>query len=309
MKAYASPRIALLEKIRCALNHDDQQWADALGLSKRQYKRAFKDGATDLPSSAFSSICGYLGLNPSQIYRMDIDVPLLVKHFYGDKTPLPERYAAGAFGTMRTSINILNYTSSVFGAGARSALLSSIRMKEDAFSNPCAPMSIRMVTDLLDALREIDATDSHIYLTGAYSSITNANTGIAALLREYDDPRALYSEFFSEHVAIFERNYDYRLLNVTDDYCIVSSVSHEEASDALHTKHIGSSSTCLLRAGVMSTKTAYSDLPHAAVTEYECVFHGAPECKFVINYRTAAAHAFASRGGLRGRFINARRPS
>jgi hypothetical protein len=147
-----------------------------------------------------------------------------------------------------------------------------------------APISIRFLEDLTDLLREFGTPEESFVHMGFMSHFTNLGSPLAEKLSKSDSVRDLHEHLFSEYIQLYEKNHDYRIVQLTDRSIVFASRQRKEVLDALDRKRFGSHSICMMRLGTTISLPGYLGLPYGQGKHTHCVHRGDPECRFEIEF-------------------------
>ncbi len=285
-----------IEKIRGSLELSKEELLDILELTEKEYTQvvAFKK---DLPLLSAHAFAERFDLSLDRLMRGEVDLGALTKRFrQGDVEALPERYANVAFSRRRTSINILDYVRDTFGWQARAQILRYFQMNEAHFVDPDKTVNFQFITDLCEYLKTKKDSDDEMFMQmGAYSVISNGNSNLARLYSKMNGPKELYETVFTLLIqSYYDKNVDYRLVQLSDTSCGVIAYPNQEVQEGLRKINIGSREVCLSRIGSFSCLTGYLQLPFAHVRKSKCIHSGDSYCYYYIDFELPA-QLYASR--------------
>ena len=276
-----------LAKIQQVLGWSDEELSERLGLDPKRMLMLRVQKKTPSVHS-MGQLVSEIGLSLETIVTGKIDFQALSAHTSGNLFYLPERYSHVAFSKRRTSISLLSYLEDHFGWETKKHVMNHLQVNEAIFSDPEAPISFYFPFDLTSYLIQIGFATETIRRMGAYSVVSNQNSPLAKLMASFGGPRNLYERVFSDVVGkSFDRNYDYRLMSLGEDDCVVEGVFSQELKDSLKEEKPGSRLACEVRAGGFSSLTGYLRLPHSKIVEESCVYHGDASCQYRITFDEA----------------------
>lgn len=210
----------------------------------------------------------------------------LYAHHRGNPDQIPERYSRATFSKRKTTIHLLDFIETNFGWQTKKNILNHFQINESFMSKPDAEVNFLLPSDICEYLgQNYRMPMDVIRKMGAHSTFTNKNTFAGKTLYRLGSPKNLLEQFFGQLVnQHFEKNQTYRIIKLTDRFCMVETSFKEELKDNLKTSHLGNVFACNSIAGTMSSLTAYLDLPTSRVTKVDCVHQGGCSCKFLIDF-------------------------
>jgi hypothetical protein len=212
----------------------------------------------------------------------------LQAHSLGDIFYVPARYIHAAFSRRRTSINLLEYIEKLMGWDARKRILDHFQLTDAVFADPDAHINFLFPSDLCEYLVRSGYSPSIFPNMGAHSIVTNKHTPLGTLMASFETPLKLHESTFGDIVGqSFDRNCNYRLLELTEESCLIGANFTQELQDLLRLKKPGNIQACSVRGGSFSTLTGYLDLPRSEVIEETCVHRGDASCTYRIIYGRA----------------------
>ncbi|MCO4753092.1 MAG: 4-vinyl reductase [Bacteriovoracaceae bacterium] len=273
-----------LERIQAGLNLDDNTWLELLGVSKLEYLRV-KSGRILLPNSKLDELAKYSGIHEKSLLTDEVDYRR-VKPMFPELSEIPQRYTKGAHGRWRNSILALEFIESKYGWRARHACLKFFGLNETLISNPFGRVSMQFMQDLCSYLYERQFSLQDIFEMGAYANILNRNTILGQNYANKEDPESVYKSFM-ENIEVYERNCTYNFEYVNKAACAIRVKSIKDVTEEIGVYKLGSHLVCQWKAGFISSLTSYLNLPHANVTETQCVHRGDKHCLFEADYSQA----------------------
>ncbi|MCM2276784.1 MAG: hypothetical protein NDJ89_01755 [Oligoflexia bacterium] len=277
-----------IERARVALKTSTRDWAELLSLTEKEYQEGLR-GAREFPERSIEELAEHLGLTPENLRSGRIDFRALEKHAAGNLGYLPERYTDAAFSRRRTSSHLLEFLDIHYGWRARVRALRRFQLTEQTFADPDARIGFRFLVDLCEYLGEQGFGPSKLLRMGKFSAVVNYHGPLGQAFRRYRDAREAFEGCFTELIGrYYDENFDYRLLHLSDDRCLIEAVPSQRLRDALHANRVGGPGICALRMGAFASIPAYLGLPDAHVTERACIHRGDSRCLHEIDFGAAA---------------------
>lgn len=279
-----------IDKIRHTLGWSNVELCDRMNISDQKLHR---EKILNL-SPSLDSITHFtesIGIDIDAIVTGKIDYRALAAHNSGNLKVLPERYSRAKFSKIRTSIHILDYVEKILGWNAKKTIYNHFQINESMFDNPESTVNFLMPSDICRFIGEkFKASHLQLQRIGAHSSTVNQNSVVGQVAARFNNPKVLYENFFQVMVhQLYEKNQRYRILKLSDDYCIVETNFRSEVKELLKTHQLGNVFACASIAGSMASIPGYLNLAHSKVTKIDCVHHGGCNCKYFIDFSRAKA--------------------
>ncbi len=280
-----------IDKIMHTLCWNDAELLERLQITEKQFMHQKKLNLS--PSlDAITNLTESLGISIESLINGKIDFQTLLDHASGNLTKLPERYSSAKFSKVRTSIHLLDFIENNLGWSAKKTIYNHFQINESIFENAESTVNFLMPSDICQYIGEkFKAPTSLLYKIGAHSSTVNKNSILARVLSAYKKPKELHENIFTEIVhRFYDKNQIYKILKLTNQYCIVELNFRDEVKDLLKLKTPGNQFACHSIAGSISSLTGYINLPNSKVTKIDCIHQGGCSCKFLIDF--SVAHAY-----------------
>lgn len=269
-----------VERLQATLRPDPAHWRQLLRGST-----ARTDGTIELSETALLELSDFAELDPRAVLEGTVDFKALARHRAGDLGHIPEEFQAAARSRVRTSAHLLDFVEIGKGWRFRHKLLRRFQVTEAALSDPDRSISIRFLSRLCESLLSSGLTHEDLYQMGQYSVLTNSASEVGKKLKKLEGPKEVFEKVFTDLIGKYwDRNFDYRLLSLDSDQCVVEAAPSAEVADLLQQRLIGNSGTCASRGGTFSSLTGYLNLPLARVTETHCIHRGDPRCRYHIDF-------------------------
>ncbi len=286
MKKSINPDIwVTIDKIKHTLGWNDAELLDRLQLTKKQLvseKQLNLSPRLDVITNLTES----LGISIESLITGKIDFQTLKAHSVGKFEELPERYSVATFSKKKTTIHLLDFIEEKFGWQTKKNVLTHFQIKEIFCKDPDGAVNFLLPSDICEFVSlKYKMPLAVIRKMGAHSTQTNQNTPAGKTLASLGSPKSLLENFFGYLVnRHFEKNQNYKILKLTDQFCIVETHFRQELKDALKNNQIGNIFACHSIAGTMSSLTSYLGLPSSQVTKIDCIHQGGFSCKYLIDF-------------------------
>jgi hypothetical protein len=286
MQILSQPNIWItLDKISHTLGWKIDDVCDRLQLSEKQFLHQKSINLS--PSlSAITHLTESIHISIDAVVTGKIDYKTLRAHFNGDLKAIPERYSIAKFSKIRTSTHILDFVEKHLGWDAKKSIYNHFQINEAIVENDEEMVNFLLPSDICRYVGEkFKAPEIYLEKIGAHSAVVNKNSIVGKIVSTYESPKELYENMFTEAVhRLYDKNQTYRILKLTDQYCIVEPSFREEVKDLLQLKTPGNRFACHSIAGSISSLTGYMDLPYSKVTKIDCVHKGGCSCKYKIDF-------------------------
>ncbi len=286
MKKSINPDIwVTIDKIKHTLGWNDAELLDRLQLTKKQLvseKQLNLSPRLDVITNLTES----LGISIESLITGKIDFQTLFAHASGNIKKLPERYSSAKFSKVRTSIHLLDFIENNLGWNAKKSIYNHFQINESILKNAESTVNFLMPSDICQFIGEkFKAPPTLLHRIGAHSSTVNKNSILGRVLSAYKSPKTLHENIFTEIVhRFYDKNQIYKILKLTNQYCLVELNFRDEVKDLLKLKKPGNQFACHSIAGSISSLTGYINLPNSKVTKIDCIHQGGCSCKYLIDF-------------------------
>lgn len=288
MKGLSDLQLSLhktVHRIQSTLDLDDQSYSEYLRLSETTLKK-IKRGRTTYSIENIHSLCSRLDLSFDRVLQGEIDFPSLEKQFHGNISTLPERYLnpQHQLGKARAIIGLFDYLDIYYGEDYTRSIRRWLQFRSTALTDPLTPVSPLILIDALKKLEEDGIKDKRVLLTGTHNLIINGNTLFGRILSKKPNPSELYRSIHEELLGYYDQLFDYRLLRLSPNDCLIEVKMKDQTKDLFSTHVLGGRSVCLYKQGVYISCVGNIQEPLAKIKESECMYKGAPRCVYQLSW-------------------------
>ena len=270
-----------LELIRSVLELEEREFAEILKVSDKEYSRLKKQKHSLSVDSALA-VAERLNVGFDSIITGSIDFRAMKAQFQGDTAFVPERYSRGAKSKVRSAGTFLKYIETTYGSVKKDLVLRKHQFKEEALSDLDAFVSVRFASDLCKYVYKFSGSLEEVMNMGRYSAVTYANTAFGRDIRSTHDPRAAYAYVFGEVVEKYiEQNFWWRVEEVTREGCRVIGTPNISPEECFKTHD---PLMCYLRAGFISSVSAFLGMPISHIVKTKCIWNGDPHCEVRVTF-------------------------
>lgn len=274
----------LINKLIRMLDIKSEEICDILSISNNELLN-IQHGKKELDAFQLLILAKHYNFPLEAFWSDTIDFNILRNRKYNDQNiVMPERYTIGAFSKKNNILPTLNYIERNYGWELKEDALEYLQIDKVFFQDIDAPVSLYLLTDLLDYLKRRGLKDQEIFNIGLESASTKENLILKQLLGKAKSPRELYEIYTHQVVHKVERNNLYRIVRLTNDYLIIDFLENPELLEILKTKHSGTPLRCINRQGLASVATKFLGVPPTQVTEIKCVHRGDPFCRMYLDF-------------------------
>jgi transcriptional regulator with XRE-family HTH domain len=274
-----------IDQLRTELRLPHARIADLLGLTPSEYwllRRRNKEPSV----SSSMELSKRLNIGFESLILNQFDLQAVVRHFHGDLSHLPEKYAVGALSKRRTIIHLLNYIESYFGRASRAMILQEFQVTEAIFNDPDAPINLRFAVDLGSYILGYQKNPQTLIEMGKHSVFTTRHSPISTLLQEERTPLRVMEKMVTDITPrLIEANYQWEIISAEPTCLTLAGRPSQDLRSYLEPHYINSFVACMFRQGVMSAVPAYVGFPLANVKKTACVSQGDPQCRFEVHFQ------------------------
>jgi hypothetical protein len=274
-----------LERTRDKLEIAKKDWANSyLHITEEDYE-AILARKQELSAFALFNLSEKLWINPSDLESGTIDLDSLVQVQKGQKNYVHPRYTVAAKSRKHTVLNSLSFVGRHRGFHLRTVVNRHFQIHDDFWSTGLMdPINIQFVSDLMRFLRSRGLTDNEFLGMGMNSFSILKDTEVGNRFSRTRSLPEIYETLIYELIRHYDGNCRYRISNLTEDGCIIESVSDEDVASALEVPNTGCEEICLFRAGVFTSLPNYIGIREASVHQTRCVHWGDSHCRFVVDF-------------------------
>jgi transcriptional regulator with XRE-family HTH domain len=266
-----------VKAIQQSLALSDHQIAEVLGMSETTFQHN-RSRQVFLSVSSVERFSGITNVTLDELFSENIDLESVRDRFTRAQNYIPERYAMAAFSRRRTCVNVLAYLEFRYGFKFKREILQKFRISESVFLNPDEFINIQFLSDLCEELKNRGVDDQALFSMGTFSAVTNYHGPVGHIARSESNTRDAYERIFTQHMHLFDRNSDYKLVSLKDNVARVKVKFTEELKEGLKSDHLANSAFCMVRAGVGCSFPMYFGLPVARLTKDKCIHQGDEYC-------------------------------
>lgn len=295
--------VETVEHLQAVAGHNDDEWLDLLQVSWKDYY-TFRSGQKCIPFKNLESLAKHFGIPAASILTGKIDFKKIALARADGEATLPETYSIGAHGRMRSTITSIEFLERSFGWRLKHDVMKRFSISEGTLQNPFNPISIQLITDVCEYLRQRQLTESDLFRMGAYSFEGNRQSLVGQMYREMPSYREAFEAFATSLMPIFEKNCTYRFEMLDEVTGVVTSRSNADVALEVGVRKLGSPSLCHVKNGIWASIVSYFDLTLPTVTHTRCEHRGDDSCQSVFDFSTCAPVGSSSGRPLRSLAAN-----
>lgn len=295
--------VETVEHLQAVAGYGDDDWLDLLQVTWKDYY-TFRSGQKCIPFKNLESLAKFFGIPAASILTGKIDFQKIALAHQSTEAILPETYAVGAHGRMRSTITSIEFLERSFGWRIKQDVMKRFALSEVLLQDPFNPVSIKLITDVCEYLRQRQFSESDLFRMGAYSFEGNRESLIGRMYREMPGYQDAFEAFATSLMPIFEKNCTYRFEMIDDVTGVVTSRSNADVALEVGVRKLGSPHLCHVKNGIWASIVSYFDLTLPTVTHTRCEHRGDDICQSVFDFSRCAPTGSASGRPLRALAAN-----
>lgn len=281
-----------LERLRVISHIDNTHWQDLLQLTWWDYLLV-QSGKKKLPENSLMRLSDHFSTDPLEFLKGDFDYHDLQIRYESKKWVLPEGYSFANYGRRRTTITTFEYIEKYHGWRLRYEILKHLNLSEAVLTDPFAPISMKIITDVLSYLAQRHFTSQDFFAMGMHSYVGNTETILGNYYGDLESSQQIIEHMWGDCLNFYEKNCRYRFLKLTESGAVLEVRSDPDVAAEMNTTHLGSEHICSLKAGMMASAPLYIGEAPAKVVERCCVHKGAEACVFEITFAKGVSYQAA----------------
>lgn len=272
-----------LNDIQIAIQADDERMAELMDVRVREFRRQ-RTQRVGISARSACTMSKRLGVSFEALLCGTIDMDALAARARGQMDVLPGRYQVGAFSRRRTSSHIIKYLERHGMEDVRDRVLCEIQVNRAAFDKNDDPANALLASDVCAYLSKNGFSNNAMLHIGAYSTDVNKGGPISNFLKACTSSRETYEVFAAELVSMFDENFDYRILEISDSELMLRITEKPKVQEALGMRGFANIPTCFMRMGVIASFPRYKGLPAARCRKVSCIYDGDSSCRYSFSY-------------------------
>ena len=261
-----------LDHIKDKLNLSDEAFAKYIGVSFGQYKKC-RENLAFLPTAVVYELA-----EKCNFHFADLLTPNFELNFTGGEQfekPLPDRYTTAAYSKLAPTKNIINYLEKTRGRRAKLNLIRKFQLSEEYLGDVSNRANIHLISDVVKYLAETyQFTEKEFIAMGQQTPFT-----IDILKDKLSDHKDIYGvldAFFAECTQIFDKNCDYRITDIVNDFAIIEGSPRKEVLDELKVRpeEFGNEEVCLTKMGCISSMTYFKYRRYGRMEKLTSIYAG-----------------------------------
>lgn len=281
-----------VENVREAIGVDHYTMSNILAMTLDDYQLA-RICKKDFPVDSLIGLCEEVDLSINLLFSGKIDFAALRKSYFSDKVVWPEQYADPSHFLARSRgvQSVLKFMSRTYTPEFCKMILRRLQLKSFYFQDQEQFLSPQIGADLVFELSKEGATEGDFRSMGEASFELLKNSGLGKVLSGAKSPRALFGLAQDNGMSWFDRFFEYRIIQLREDGCIMTSTPQEMSFDLFHSKDLGNKQMCYFKQGVFRSIIGCVGYDFAELRESECFYEGASHCVYHLSWG-APMHGF-----------------
>lgn len=263
-----------MERIKDSLLFSDQEFADSLGLSLKEYLK-FRQAVKMLPLNCVFEFAEKMNFHFEDLLAQDFKLnSLRIKE---NDIPVPERYTYATYSEVLPIRNIINYLENVRGLRAKTNLIRKFQLTEEFFNRENQKANIFLISDITTYLKKTyNFTDAEFLAMGHRTPHVVKGNFLRDKLTAPKSIEEVVSCFFEECTDLFDKNYDYKIFSMHNGQAVIDAtpIKHVIEELGVGMSEFSNEEACLTRLGVLSSITWYKYGKNAPVTKIASVLDG-----------------------------------
>lgn len=270
-----------LEKIRNVLLFSDNEFAEFIGISFSEYAKS-KSTHTLLSLDCVFELAEKLNFHFMDLFKADF------KLLYNcDDQATLEKYTIAPYSKLTPTLNIISYLEKTRGTRAKTNLLRKLQLSENFLNNDQSRTNIHLISDTTHYLAETYNFSEHEFIgMGRQTPFSPVGKLIQDKLKGPEkNIEDILDTFVYECCHYFDKNCDYRILSMANDYAIFDSIPKKDVLEELKVRpsEFGNEEVCLTKMGCLSSFTWFQYNKYAPVKKIKSAFDGDETNQYIID--------------------------
>lgn len=260
-----------IEKVKDSQLLDDVQFAKELQMDIKDYLK-IRGTAELLPLDVAFIFAEKFNFHFEDLFKKDFKLKA-----GSSTTALLDRYNHANYSHTKPIMSIMHYLEQVRGSRAKVNVLRKFQLSEEFLQNDTHKANIFLISDIATYIQStFKFSDNDFVLMGQTTPFVTDNAFLKNKLTGHDSVQEMFSYFFEECTHLFDKNCNYALEVMNDEYAIIAAIPKKAVMEELQVNPIqfGSNPSSLSRAGIISSMTMFQYNMNAPVTRISSMYHG-----------------------------------
>lgn len=270
-----------LEKIKNVLLFDDIQFTKFIGIGILEYSKC-RNTLNYLPLD-----CVYELAEKLNFHFMDLFTPDFKLLYNCNDQATLERYTIAPYSKLTPTLNIISYLEKTRGTRAKINLLRKLQLSENFLNNDQSRTNIHLISDTTHYLADTYNFGDHEFVSmGQQTPFSPVGKLIQDKLRGPEkDVEDLLETFVYECCHYFDKNCDYKILELSNDFAIFDSIPKKDVLEELkvNQSEFGNEEVCLTKMGCLSSFTWFQYNQYAPVQKLKSAYDGNDTNQYIID--------------------------
>lgn len=270
-----------LDHIKDKLLLSDEAFAKFIGISFTQYSKC-RSNLSYLPTSAVFELA-----EKCNFHFEDLLKPNFVFQLANDKEgPIPDKYLIAPYSKLTPTVNIINYLEKTRGTRTKTNLLRKFQISDNFFQNTESRSNIRLISDVTQYLAETyKFSDEEFINMGKQTPFSPAGSLIADKLKGITNVTDMLEVFITQCATFFDKNADYRVLNVSNDFLTMECIPKKDVMEELKIRshEFGNEEVCLTKMGCISSFSYFHFKRYARIDKLNSVYDGDESNRYIVD--------------------------
>lgn len=204
----------------------------------------------------------------------------------GNQLPIPEKYTIASYSKLTPTTNIIAYLEKTRGPQAKINLLRKFQLSEDYFLNEQNRTNIHLISDVVKYLAgTYQFSENEFINMGKQTPFSATGKIISQKMAGQTKINDIVEFFFTECGPLFDKNCDYRITDIVNDFAIMEAIPNKDVMEELKIKphEFGNETVCLTKLGCISSFSWFNFKRYARVEKLTSVYEGDATNKYLID--------------------------
>ena len=271
-----------LDHIKDKLLLSDEQFAKFVGIGLNQYRKC-RENYAFLPTAAVYELAEKCNFHFMDLLKPDFQLYIPTEE---NQKSIPDKYLIAPYSALTPTVNIINYLEKTRGPRTKTNLLRKFQISDEFFKNPQSKTNIMLISDVTKYLAETyKFSDDEFMSMGKQTPFSPSGKLIEEKLKDRKDIVEMLEGFLIECAQYFDKNADYRLLDISNDFATMEVIPKKDVMEELKIRshQFGNEEVCLTKMGCISSFTYFHFKRYARVEKLTSNYDGGDSNRYIID--------------------------
>lgn len=272
-----------LDKIRETMLLSESDFAKYIGVGQALYSKC-KNSNAFLPMACIYDLAEKLNFHFTDLLKTDFHLNYLPSGM--EQKILPDRYSRAAYAKTGPTKNILSYLETTRGTRAKTNLLRKFQLNEEYIQDETNTANAHLLADVVKYLSETyHFTEREFVAMGQRTPFSFKETLLKDKLGDQKDIFSILDVFFDECAQVFDKNCDYRISDIVNDFAIIEAIPKKEVLEELEVRpeNFGNEQVCLTKMGCISSMTYFKYRRYSRIEKLNSMYDGDSSNKYLMD--------------------------